>query len=193
MANISGGDDVDKEGSTYHDYFVAADSYTVTNFGGTQYRGFSGRSGELEVDLTAELDAKLLGNFDCVLNHTTLEHIFEVRVAFRNLCHLSKDAVILIVPFCQVQHENAGYADYWRFTPTCLRKLFSDEGFEIIYEAANSRFNESVYILMVASRNPADWRRRMPTFRPLAEVGRNFGKRPSFIEWLGMLREIILR
>ena len=40
-----------------------------------------------------------------MFNHTTLEHIFEVNTAFDNMCAMSNDVVILVLPFAQVQHE----------------------------------------------------------------------------------------
>lgn len=171
IANISAGDDIDKEGSTYREYFFNAKSYTITNFSGAEYRGFKNRPNEIELDLTGNIPKKLQGKFDAVFNHTTLEHIFDVNKAFYNLCELTSDIVILVVPFCQVQHENDGYFDYWRFTPTALRKMFYDQGLSVIYESANNEFNTSVYLFFIASKHPKNWRNKMPAYKPLEKVG----------------------
>ena len=97
-----------------------------------------------------------------VFNHTTLEHIFDVFTAFKNLCDLSKDVVIIVVPFAQEQHEAKDFYDYWRFTPTCIRELFKRNGFSIIYQASNNDFNAGTYLFAIASRNPGKWVSKFP-------------------------------
>ena len=161
VVNVSAGDDVDKQGATYREYFTAADEYHLTNWAGAEYRGFGDRPGEIALDLTAKLPDELVERYDVVFNHTTLEHIFDVRAAMTNLCRMSRDVVLVIVPFAQVQHENEGYRDYWRFTPTCLRTMFDAEGLSVIYEAANEDFNAATYLCVVASRHPERWSSRL--------------------------------
>jgi hypothetical protein len=191
VVNVSAGDDVDKEGAHYKDYFTNAISYSLTNYGGASYRGFQARPNEIQLDLTADVPEKLRGKHDVVFNHTTLEHIFEVRTAFHTICALSKDIVILIVPFLQVQHENEGYQDFWRFTPTCLRRMFDEEGFTVLYEAANNTFNTSVYLFIIASRTPERWTGILPAYKPLGPIGTSCGSVPSlkvilslFADWI---------
>lgn len=179
VVNVSAGDDVDKQGSTYSEYFLNASSYTITNFGGATYRGFQCRQNEIELDLTINLPEDLKGKYDVVFNHTTLEHIFDVHKAFHNLCELSHDIVILVIPFCQIQHENEGYLDYWRFTPTCVRKLFRNEGLEVIYEAANDIFNTSVYLFFVASKLPQKWTGHLPACKSIDVAGSWVGQTVS--------------
>jgi hypothetical protein len=176
VVNVSAGDDEDKEGAAYAGYFSAATSYTLTNFRAA-YRGFQGRSNEIELDLSRPLPAGLAGSFDVVFNHTTLEHVFEVRTAFRALCELSGDLVIVVVPFAQVQHENVGYQDFWRFTPTCLRALFAENGLDVVYEAANDDFNASVYLFVVGSRCAERWGGRFPAWQPLDKAASWIGSR----------------
>lgn len=178
VANVSAGDDVDKEGQHYRDYFSSADEYWMTNYADRDYRGFKNRPHELTLDLTVPLHEELLSRFDVVFNHTTLEHVFDVLTAFRNLCLMSRDLVILVVPFCQVQHENEGYEDYWRFTPTCLRELFRTNQLSVVYESANNDFNAAVYIIMIASKNPAKWSSKMPAWTPLEKVASWVGSEP---------------
>jgi hypothetical protein len=154
VVNVSAWQDEDKQGRRYKDYFANAASYQITNFS-SEARGFQGREDEIFLDLTAPLPAELAGRFDCVFNHTTLEHIFELDTAFANICAMSRDAVILVVPFVQQMH--ADYGDFWRFTPTCLARLFEKYGLTPIYSSFNNHFMASVYIFMIAVREPDRW------------------------------------
>jgi hypothetical protein len=171
VVNVSAGENLDKEGSSYDSYFPQATGFWITNHGPGRFRGFQGRDNELLLDLSKPIGTELSGRFDVVLNHTTLEHIFEVETAFANLCKLSKDTVIVVVPFAQVQHENSGYEDYWRFTPTCLRRMFGLNGLEVVYESASPARDAAIYLLFVGSRYPDKWQDRMPEFERLHDVG----------------------
>lgn len=173
IVNVSGWDDRDKEGRRYKDYFSGASEYARTNFPG--HRGYRGAPDEVELDLTADLPPDLLGRYDVVFNHTTLEHIFEVRKAFANLCAMSRDVVIVVVPFSQVQHESDSYGDYWRFTPTCLRELFSENGLSTIYEAESPMRDAAIYLLFIGARFPDRHVGQLPRFKPLREAGRWIG------------------
>lgn len=176
VVNVSAWQDSDKVSRRYRDYFGNADSYTVTNYAG--HHGHQGGADERELDLTAALPEELRGRFDTVFNHTTLEHIFDVGTAFSNLCAMSRDAVIVVVPFAQIQHESASFGDYWRFTPTCLRELFARNGFEVVYEAANSPRNAAIYLLFVGVREASAWAGRLPAHQPIEVAGHLIGDRP---------------
>ena len=115
VVNVSGSDDRDKEGGHYRDYFSDASSYTITNHAGV--KGATGCADEIPLDLSEPLDRQLIGRFHVVFNHTTLEYLYEARAVFRNLCDLSRDVVVVVVPFAQVTHWSESYGDYWRFTP----------------------------------------------------------------------------
>jgi hypothetical protein len=173
IVNVSAWDDRDKEGGHYKDYFVNASSYSYTNHAG--YRGFQGRGNEYPLDLTGEVPNELKQRFDVVFNHTTLEHIFDVRKAFANLCELSKDVTIVIAPFAQVQHESDEWKDFWRFTPACLRRLHEENGLTVVYEAESPHSNSGVYLLSVGSRHPDCWRTRLPPYEPICAAGRWIG------------------
>lgn len=166
--NVSGWKDQDKQGRHYKDYFSNATSYDITNYGG--FRGAQENGQDIQLDLEAPLPHELNNKFDIVFNHTTLEHIFEVRTAFKNLCLMSKDIVIVVVPFAQTQHEHENIKDYWRFTPTCLHHLFEENKMDVIYEAANDHKNGGTYIIMVGSKKPKNWANKMPQYQPLEEV-----------------------
>lgn len=160
LVNVSAWDDRDKEGRRYKDYFINTGSYSYTNYGG--YRGFQGMANEYGLDLAGEVPDGLKQQFDVVFNHTTLEHVFDIRKAFANLCALSRDIVIVVVPFAQVQHESDDWKDYWRFTPTCLQKLFEENGLTVVYEAQSPYRHSAIYLLSVGSRHPESWVGRFP-------------------------------
>jgi hypothetical protein len=154
VVNVSGWKDLDKEGAKYREYFKNASEYWVTNFK-SEARGFQGgQDNELYLDLTERFPENF-SRFDVVFNHTVMEHIFEVETAFRNLCELSKDLVIIVVPFLQEQH--ADYGDYWRFTPIAIDKLFKKNGFHTIYINANDHSDASIYVFAIATRYPDSW------------------------------------
>jgi hypothetical protein len=180
IVNVSAWDDRDKEGRYYKDYFSNASNYYYTNYKGVC--GYQQRENEYFVDLTGELPEELYRRFDAVFNHTTLEHIFEVRRAFKNLCEMTRDVAIIIAPFSQVQHETESYKDYWRFTPSCMRELFKENGLEVVYEAESNHKKAAIYLLFVASRNPGKWKERITKFKPITVAGRSIGFRWSFKE-----------
>lgn len=181
VINVSAGDNVDKEGATYDAYFPRATEFWTSNYMPGAFRGFVGRERELLLDLEQPLAPELTGGFDVVFNHTTLEHVFEVFTATANLCALSRDIVVVVVPFAQTQHESPGYQDFWRFTPTCMRRLMARSGFEVIYEAANDDFNAATYLLVVASRHPERWRGKLPAYQPVQKAARWIG-RPTTVD-----------
>lgn len=178
IVNVSAGEDVDKQGSHYADYFSGADSYSLTNYKSGSFRGFQSRENEYQLDLTESLPEELRQRFDVALNHTTLEHVFDVTTAFANLCAMSRDLVIVVVPFCQQQHEEPDYGDYWRFTPSCLEKLFELNDMEVVYEAANNDFNVASYLISVGSKHPQRWYGVMPESEPIYPAASWVGDSP---------------
>ena len=176
VVNVSAWKDSDKDGRVYQDYFPSASSYWTTNFDGV--RGSGADNHGLALDLTGELPEQFVSRFDVVFNHTTLEHIFDTRSAFSNLSRMSRDVLIVVVPFSQVQHETESWGDYWRFTPTCLREMFRSEGFEVIYESANSARNAAVYLFFVGARKPEKWVGQIPSHEPITQAGNTIGDVP---------------
>ena len=154
VVSVSAWRDEDKEGRRYRDYFTAARSYVLTNYQ-ADMRGLQGVAGEIFLDLEQPLPADLRARFDVVFNHTTLEHIYRVQTAFENLCAMSRDVVILVVPFLQQYHSD--YGDYWRFTPLAVKRMFEDQGLTVLNVAFNGQPSSSVYVFAVAARDPARW------------------------------------
>lgn len=173
VVNVSGWRDEDKQGGKYSDYFPAKLSYTITNCDGEC--GFQNNKGELKLDLTDDLPAELRGAFDVVFNHTTLEHIYDFQKAFKNICDLSRDVAILVVPFSQTEHYVSDFGDYWRFAPMAMRRMFQANGMEVLYEAANNHANAAVYLFYVASKQPNNWQGKIPRTLCSKPVGGKIG------------------
>lgn len=169
VVNVSGWEDKDKEGGYYRDYFPNATSYTITNYTPSHSEH---HEGEIHLDLTARLPRKLKRRFDVVFSHTNLEHILDAFAAFGNHCKMSRDIVIIVVPFIQQQHETSEYKDYWRYTPSSLRALFEMNGLTSIYESYNNEPNAVNYLFFVGSRNPDKWRKLMPKYEELYLIGK---------------------
>lgn len=155
IVNVSGWKDIDKEGKKYRDYFSNKSEYWITNYK-SEARGFQGdQENEIFLDLEKVLDSEMYETFDVVFNHTVLEHIFDVSKAFENICNLSNDIVIVVVPFLQEQH--ADYGDYWRFTPLAVDKLFKQNNMEMIYINYNDAQSDSIYIFSIGTKNADKW------------------------------------
>jgi len=156
---VSGWKDIDKEGGKYKDYFINAKSYFISNYK-SELKGMQGYENEFFLDLTQDLKKEYVERFEVVYNHTTLEHIFEVKNAFKNLCLLSKDIVIIIVPFLQQMHGN--YDDFWRFTPITIKKMYEENKLTLLYLSFNNQKNTSVYIFAIGSKYPEKWKEKIP-------------------------------
>ena len=175
VVNVSAWEDLDKQGGHYRDYFPHAASYRRTNYG-TSQGVVEGAPDEVFLDLTAPVPDALRKSFDVVFNHTTLEHVFEVRTAFTTLCGLSNDVVIVVVPWLQPLH--ADYGDYWRFSPQAVVRLFEAEGLTPLSIRWNADPRASVYVVGVASRKPDLWRTHFPT-PPLGSTDTAFPRLPA--------------
>ena len=180
VINVSGWRDDDKDGGTYRNYFTHARSYRVTNYGG--YRGDISDS-DISLDLEADLPAELRGCADVIFNHTTLEHVFDIFKAVSNLCSMSRDVVIVVVPAFQEEHASESFDDYWRFMSSAVRKLFAVNGLKTVYLASSPYRNCAVYHLCVASRFPERWGGRLPAPAGQVNDGRSFFEE-SFLERL---------
>lgn len=157
IINVSGWDDRDSEGGYYQDYFPKKSSYVVSNFAISD-KGFGSLQGkdteEISLDLEAPLPPALAQKFTAVFNHTTLEHIFAFETAFANICAMSSDAVILVVPLLQQIHIAESFGDYWRPTTLTLMKLFTQQGFTPLVIATNDQPFFPVYCFAIAVRDP---------------------------------------
>lgn len=188
VINVSGWKDEDKEGGRYRDYFPHATEYSISNWS-TEVRGYQALDGEILLNLEAPLPDALKHRFDVVLNHTTLEHVFDVFTAFRNLCELSRDVVIVVVPFAQ-EHHPADFGDFWRFTPQALERLFDENGFGLLYLSGMNEWNAASYVVGVAAREPQRWRDRLPDPRRPERLGSAHVRNGLAWRLLGKLRSL---
>lgn len=157
IVNVSAWRDEDKGGRRYRDYFPEAASYAITNYR-ADMRGYQNQPGELFLDLEQELPVSLTNRFDVVYNHTTLEHVYDFRRAFANLCAMSRDTLIIVAPWLQPAHGD--YGDYWRFSPAAIARLCADYGMTPARITWNQQPGASVYVFAVAVRDPDKWRDR---------------------------------
>ncbi len=163
IVNVSGWRDEDKEGRTYRSYFTNASRYSVTNYWGSSTPN-DGVPDALFLDLAADLPVELKDKFDLVFTHTVLEHIFDVPKAVRNMAGMTRDAMIMIVPFMQDEHYSPGiYGDFWRFTPLCVKQLMESNGLTLIHLSSNNSPWFPVYLFAIGSKQPAKWADRFPT------------------------------
>lgn len=158
VINVSAGKDEDKEGGFYHDYFVNSDSYVISNY--KKQFGNADLYDEIELDLNIpiSLESHLVSRFDVVFSHTVLEHVYDMTTAITNLCSLSKDIVITVVPYIQSFHQDEKYYhDYWRISPYAIIKLFEECDFKAIYISWNNDPIGNIYLFHVASKHPERW------------------------------------
>lgn len=163
VINVSGWRDEDKAGGRYRDYFSRAASYDISNYSGD--RGTADNDAAVFLDLEGEVPPELAGRYQVAYNHTTLEHVYDIRRAVTNICALSSDTVILVTPFLQGVHFIEGsFGDYWRPTPMCLTRLLAEQGFTTVYQSCNDNPWYIVYVFTVATRHPEKYRGRLPEF-----------------------------
>lgn len=211
VVNVSAWQDSDKEGGYYRDYFPKARSYSKTNYLADR-RGLQGGDDIfLDLEDANSVDETLRETFDVVFNHTTLEHVYDVHTALDNICALSRDLVILVVPTMQLVHVvpdpsldmeiDEQYSDYWRFTPHLLSRLLRDRGFYPVILSSNNRRRSSVYTFCVASRRADSWGHiaepivyvdsRAPRWIKQPFPGWNATRRNRFSEILSLLAQAV--
>lgn len=184
IINVSGWNDSDKEGSNYRDYFLNANTYVISNYGGV--RGES-KNEEYQIDLESDLPKELELNFDVVFNHTTLEHIFDIFKAVENLCRMSRDIVIVVVPFVQQVHHQSSYLDYWRFTHYSLKHLFERNKLQVIYLSSTPYANSGIYHLCIASKYPDKWTDKLLDLSSQINFGKHLVRDSLITKFLGKL------
>jgi len=172
VLNVSGWRDEDKESGYYRDYFSSASSYKVTNYYGTDGPD-DGMAESIFLDLEKDLPAHLDACCDLAWTHTVFEHIGDVETAICNLGKMTRDALLIVVPWMQDEHYTPGlYGDYWRFTPMGLQRLMKMAGCELVYLRANDQPWYPVYLLAIGSKQPDAWRAHFPEIDWSRRLGR---------------------
>ena len=212
IINVSGGNDSDKnstlkdyyfgnydQGKRYKEYFSNAQNYYVSHYPNDCTNIFNTNTEAVnskKIDLNLPVNGEHLNRYDVVFNHTVLEHVFNIFQAFENLCSMSKDIVILVVPQSQKIHDyNRGYEDYWRFTPFSIEKLFHMNNMIPIYRETTYGFSESMYLIYIASKNPDKWRLHFPKLLPIKDYlsSKNDGSLSTIYSYLIISFESLLR
>lgn len=157
IINVSAETDKDKTGNSYRQYFFNADTYSISNYQTNE----PSWENEIYLDLEKHVPVELQGKFDVVFSHTTLEHVFECRAAFKSLCTLSKDIVIAVVPYLQQVH-GISYKDYWRFTPWTMQKMYAENGLHLQYCSSNGADKASIYLFCIGYRDRNKWDNAIP-------------------------------
>ena len=124
-------------------------------FPGRKYVGCDMRPG-LGVDMVQDVSAMTLasGTVGTILCIETFEHVFEIRKAFDEVFRVLKPGGLFIITSPLNFRIHAYPDDYWRMTPTCLRRMLGP------YEAKSSgyqgyeKFPHTV--MAVARKAPAE-------------------------------------
>lgn len=181
VLNVSGWRDEDKEGGCYRDYFSKASAYKVTNYFGTDGPD-DGMKDSLFLDLEQALPADMASCCDLAWTHTVLEHVADVETSVKNLGGLTRDAVLVVVPWMQDEHYSPSlYGDYWRFTPMGMKRLMELAGCELIHLAANDQPWYPVYLLAIGSKKADAWSGVFPRIDWNRRLGQNQYNYPGCI------------
>lgn len=209
VINVSGADDLDKNvslkdyyfgnynnGVPYKTYFTQASEYWISNYPNDRTNLNPQKDNLIYLDLESELDKSLIEKFDVVFCHTVFEHIFDIFTAFRNLCYLSSDIVIFVVPQCQKVHDyTQGYKDYWRFTPFSVEKLFDQNGMKPLFRKTTTGLSSSLYLYYIASKQPHKWEGVFPELSPVESYlnWKNDGSTCTPLSFLHLKIEVLIR
>jgi hypothetical protein len=90
------------------------------------------RGVEKVIDLNEPLKKEFIGQYDLVLDTGTLEHCFNVGVAFQNMCNFVKVNGIIITasPITKVNHG------FWNFSPCVYDNFFTQNGWKVLHYQA---------------------------------------------------------
>ncbi len=158
VLNISAGNDKDKEGRNYQEYFSSSTEYHISNYKQCMTSSSPRATIEHIIDLEEDLPSHLQREYDLVFSHTVLEHVFDIPKAVKNICLASKDCAISVVPWRQAYHHEFGlYDDYWRLSPKAMIRLFEIYSYKTIYLSWNESIEGNCYLFHIASRKPEKW------------------------------------
>jgi SAM-dependent methyltransferase len=102
-----------------------------------------------------------------VLCIETFEHVFEVRRAFDEVFRVLKPGGLFVIT-SPLNFGIHGYPDdYWRMTPSCLRRLLGGYGGRLCGSQGHARFPHTVMALAVKSPVPSDFAARSEALRRL--------------------------
>ena len=120
VLSIGSGDDADRQGSHYRDYFTSASSYTTSEV-------VEGCDLVLDVMNPGKLGRK----WDAIFCSGVLEHVNDPDAALDGMKSLlrKKGTLLLGVPFRQAIHRAP--EDFWRWTEHGLRVILERHGYTV--------------------------------------------------------------
>ncbi|WZO96164.1 class I SAM-dependent methyltransferase [Isosphaeraceae bacterium EP7] len=133
-------------------------------FAGKEYLGCDMRPGP-GVDRVEDVTAINMpdGCAGTVLCIETFEHVFEVRRAFDEVYRILKPGGVFIITSPLNFRIHAYPDDYWRMTPTCLRRLMSNYGGTLSGYQGYHKFPHTVMAMGVKSPAAADFATKAST------------------------------
>lgn len=112
------------------------------------------RGDEIILDLNLPLESIHLGRYDLVIDTGTLEHCFNVGVAFENMCKLVKvnGAILTAAPVTMVNHG------FWSFNPCLYENYFRHNKFDILHLSIAFLKNNKIALLNMLDKSQANTR-----------------------------------
>jgi SAM-dependent methyltransferase len=136
-----------------------------TFFPGKSFLGCDMRPG-LGVDRVEDVTAIKMadGSVGTVLCIETFEHVFQVWRAFDEVYRVLKPGGIFVITSPLNFRIHAYPDDYWRMTPSCLRRMMAPYAAKVTGYQGHEKFPHSVMALGVKDPIPADCSHRLSTF-----------------------------
>jgi SAM-dependent methyltransferase len=135
-------------------------------FPGKTYVGCDMRPGK-GVDRVEDVTALTLADHGAgtVLCVETFEHVFEVRRAFDEVFRVLRPGGVFLLT-SPLNFRIHGYPDdYWRFTPSCLRRMLEPYGGRVVGWQGHAAFPHTVMSLAVKAPLPVDFAARAERLR----------------------------
>lgn len=124
-------------------------------FPGRKYVGCDMRPGP-GVDVVDDVTAMKLatGTVGTILSIETFEHVFEIRKAFDEVFRVLKPGGLFVITTPLNFRIHAYPDDYWRLTPTCLRRMLAPYDARVTGFQGHDKFPHTV--MAVARKAPAE-------------------------------------
>ncbi|MDX2035764.1 MAG: methyltransferase domain-containing protein [Isosphaeraceae bacterium] len=151
-------------------------------FPGKDYVGCDMRSGP-GVDRVEDVSAMTLrdGEAGTILCIETFEHVFEVRRAYDEVFRALKPGGMFIFT-SPLNFRIHGYPDdYWRMTPSCVRRMLEPYGARLTGYQGYEKFPHTVMAVAVKTPVPTDFAARAERFSRAFQLQQDHAKRSRSI------------
>jgi SAM-dependent methyltransferase len=130
-------------------------------FSGRTYIGCDMRPGP-GVDRVEDVSAMSLadGSAGTILCIETFEHVFEIRRAFDEVFRVLKPGGVFLLTSPLNFRIHAYPDDYWRMTPSCLRRMLAPYGARLTGYQGHHKFPHTVMALGIKAPAPRDFEPR---------------------------------